>query len=130
MKLDFFYLKKGRQYFPLIDLKLKTPKSEIKIKALVDSGATYSVFRAEVADYLGLEIEKGKAIYLDGVGGKILGYVHNISGCIGDKLYKFKIIFTRELTASFNILGRDNFFLPFLITFCEKEKKIIIREAK
>lgn len=127
MKLEFSYIQKGRQYFPLVDLELKCSKSEIMVKALVDSGASYSVFRAEIADYLGLNIEKGRAIYLEGIGGRILGYLHNISGQIGNKLYRLKIIFSKELTVSFNILGRDNFFHPFLITFCEKDKKIIIQ---
>lgn len=130
MKLEFPYLKKGRQYFPVVDLKLKFSKSEIITKALVDSGATYSVFRPEIANYLGINIENGKSIYLEGIGGRILGYLHNISVSFGNKLYKFKVIFSQELTVSFNILGRDNFFIPFLITFCEKDKKVIIQEAR
>lgn len=130
MKLEFSYLKKDHQSFPVVDLKLKTPKSEIIIKALVDSGASYSVFRAELADYLGIDIEKGKPIYLEGIGGRILGYMHNISVFIGNKFYKCKIVFSRELTVSFNILGRDNFFIPFLITFWEKAKKIIIEDVE
>ena len=130
MKLEFPYLKKGYQYFPLVDLRLKTSKSEITIKALVDSGATYSVLRAEIADYLGIDIEKGKPIYLEGIGGRILGYLHNVFGYVGNKLYKFKIIFSRELTVSFNILGRDNFFIPFIVTFCEKDRKLTIQQVK
>ncbi len=129
MKLEFSYIQKGRQYFPLVDLKLKSHKSEIMVKALVDSGASYSVFRAEIADYLGLNIEKARPIYLEGIGGRILGYLHNISGQIGNKSYRLKIIFSKELTVSFNILGRDNFFYPFLVTFCEKDKKIILQTA-
>lgn len=130
MKIEFSYLQKGRQYFPIIDLRLKGPKSQLTLKALVDSGATYSVFRAEVADYLGINIEKGKPMYLEGIGGRILGYMHNLSVFMGNKLYKCKIIFSREFTVSFNILGRDNFFIPFLITFSEKAKKVIIQEVR
>jgi hypothetical protein len=47
---------------------------------------------------------------------------------IGNKNYKCKIVFSRELTVSFNLLGRDNFFEPFLITFFEKDKKITLKE--
>ena len=129
MRLEFAYLKKGEQYFPVIDLKIKTRKSEITIKALVDSGASYSVFRTEIADYLGIDIEKGKSLYLEGIGGRILGYMHNLSISLGDKVYRCKIIFSREFIVSFNILGRDNFFIPFLITFCEKAKKVIIQRG-
>jgi len=130
MKLEFSYLRKGQQYFPVIDLKLKSLKSEITIKALVDSGASFSVFRAEVADYLSIDIKKGHPIYIERIGGRILGYMHNVSIIISNKLYKCKIVFSRELTTSFNILGRNNFFKPFLITFSEKAKKVIIQEVK
>jgi hypothetical protein len=36
------------------------------------------------------------------------------------------IAFSSELEGSLNILGRNNFFLPFLITFHEKAQKVII----
>lgn len=130
MRLEFSYIRKGHQYFPVIDLKLRGPKAAIKIKALVDSGASYSVFRAEVAEYLGINIEKGRPIYLEGIGGRILGYMHYLPILIGSRVYKSKIVFSRELTVSFNILGRDNFFIPFLVTFSEKAKKVIIEDYK
>ena len=126
---EFSYLKKGPRYFPIIDITLKTKKTQITLKALVDSGASYSVFRAEVADFLGIDIEKGRSLYLEGIGGRILGYLHTISAVVINKTYKIRIVFSREFTVSFNILGRDNFFEPFLITFCEKLKKTIIIAA-
>ncbi len=126
---EFSYLKKGPWYFPIIDITLKTKKARITLKALVDSGATYSVFRPEIADFLGVDIEKGKPLYLEGIGGRILGYLHNISVVVVNKTYRVRIVFSREFTVSFNILGRDNFFEPFIITFCEKLKKTIITAA-
>lgn len=128
MRLEFAYLKKGHQSFPVIDVKLKGSKQDIIIKALIDSGASYSVFRYEVADYLEIDIEKGKPIYLEGIGGRILGYLHTVPCSMAERFHKCKIVFSRELTVSFNLLGRDNFFIPFLITFCEKAKKVIIKE--
>lgn len=126
--MEYSYLKKGSQFYPIIDVKLKNNKSEIILKALVDSGASFSIFRAEVAEYLGVSIENGKKIYLEGIGGRILGYLHSLVLIIEGKRYKSKIIFSRELTVSFNILGRNNFFIPFQIIFREKDKKIIIQK--
>jgi len=127
MQLEFPYLRKGKQFFPVIDLKAQYKKKALTIKALVDSGASYSVFRVEIADYLGIKLEKGKALYLEGIGGRILGYLHTIPIIIGNKRYRCKVVFSREFTVSFNILGRDNFFAPFLITFYEKNKKVLIK---
>lgn len=126
MTQTFSYLRKGGQYFPVISVKLKGPKEEIIVEALVDSGASFSVFRPEVADYLGIRLDKGKPVYLTGIGGRILGYLHKLPVRVGGKKFICKVIFSREFTVSFNLLGRDNFFLPFLVTFHEKIRKIIL----
>jgi len=37
-------------------------------------------------------------------------------------------VFSQELTVSFNLLGRDNFFQQFLVTFDERRRTIRLRE--
>jgi len=126
MRQDFPYLQKGKQSFPVVDIELKTGKKSLMVKALVDSGATFSIFRPEIAEYLGIEIEKGKSIYLEGIGGRILGYIHKLPVRIVDKTFTCKLVFSREFTISFNLLGRDNFFFPFTISFVEKLQKVTV----
>lgn len=126
MKLEFSYLEKGGQYFPVVEITLSGSQNEITLKALVDSGASFSVFRAEIAHDLGINIEKGKPVYLTGIGGRILGYLHTLRVRVGGKRFRLKVIFSREFTVSLNILGRDNFFLPFFVTFAERKKKVVI----
>jgi len=124
----FSYLRKGNQYFPVIDVELRHGRVALRLKALVDSGASLSVFRAEVAEYLGIRIEKGKPIYLTGIGGRILGYLHTLPVRVGSTRFRCKIVFSKEFTVSLNILGRDNFFQPFLITFAERRRQLILRD--
>jgi len=126
MRKAFSYLKKDSQYFPIIKVKLKGPKEELTAEALIDSGASFSVFRSEVADYLGIPLEKGKTVFLTGIGGRILGYLHKIKVRVGNENFVCKIVFSKEYTVSLNILGRDNFFVPFLITFNEKLRKVLV----
>jgi len=127
MKLEFRYSQKDNQWYPTVKIACFGPKNRGTFLALVDSGASFSVFRAEIADYLGIKIEKGKPIYLTGIGGKILGYLHKVPVEVNGKRFNCKIVFSREYDISLNILGRDNFFLPFLITFSEREKKIFLQ---
>ncbi len=127
MKKIFSYFEKDGQYFPVIEVKLKTSRQELNINALVDSGASFSVFRPEIAQELGIVLEKGKKIYLTGIGGRILGYLHELFLTLGKKTFRCKIVFSPEFNVSFNLLGRDNFFLPFIISFIEKDKKIIVK---
>lgn len=129
MRKEFEYLRKDESWFPVVDVIIEGRKRRRVFKALVDSGATFSVFRAEVARFLGVKIEHGKEIYLEGVGGRILGYLHNLKVSVdGKKFFRCKIIFSPEFNVSFNLLGRDNFFLPFIISFMEKERRIVIED--
>jgi len=128
MKKEFSYSKRNSQWFPTIDIIIGGPKRTDAFKALVDSGASYSVFRAEVAERLGVKIEKGKPVYLTGIGGRILGYLHNLRVSVNEKSFNCKIVFSKEYTVSLNILGRENFFQPFLISFWEKARKLILKD--
>lgn len=130
MKKEFFYLEKEGQFFPIIEVTLKNARQELTVKALLDSGASFSVFRPEIASELGIILEHGKKIYLTGIGGRILGYLHKVSVQLGNKVFPCKIVFSPEFTVSFNLLGRDNFFLPFVISFLEKNRQIVIRTIK
>jgi hypothetical protein len=130
MKYEFSYLKKDGQYFPVVTVCLSWKGRGIRLEALVDSGASFSVFRPEVARYLGIRLEDGERVYLTGVGGRILGYVHEVLIKVGEETFVCKIAFSPEFTVSFNLLGRDNFFLPFKITFIEKDRKVIVGDGE
>lgn len=126
MRSEFSYLEKDGQYFPVAEVVLRHASKEITIKALVDSGASFSVFHPEIAEYLGVNVKRGRKIYLSGIGGRILGYFHTLKLKLGDKSFRCKIVFSPEFKVSFNLLGRDNFFWPFTISFIEKKRRIIL----
>jgi len=123
---EFHYLKKGDQAYPLIDVELIGPKGSLVVYGLIDSGATFSIFRKEIADYLGIPIKDGQSLYFQGIKGKISGYLHQVPIKVNQERFNCLIAFSPELEISFNILGRNNFFLPFLITFNERFQKVII----
>lgn len=127
MRIRFPYTAKADRQYPLVDIALSRSRQSLVVKALVDSGASFSVFRPEIAEFLGVSIENGKAFYLEGIGGRILGYLHVLNARVGSRSFRCKIVFSREFTVSFNLLGRDNFFENFLITFDEQKKKVILR---
>lgn len=90
--------------------------------AIVDSGANISLFQYEVAELLGLSVTKGKKIPLSGIGGKIHGFLHIIPVKVAGRAMNLKVCFSKELRVPLNILGRDNFFKYFRVTFTEQEK--------
>lgn len=126
MRREFSYYEKDGQSFPIIDVTLKRESKMITIKALIDSGASFSVFHQEIAAYLDIAVERGKKVYLTGIGGRILGYQHQVSLTLGRVTFPCKIIFSPEFNVSFNLLGRNNFFMPFIISFLEKQRRVVI----
>ena len=124
MRKEFSYI----QGYPLIQVVLVGPKEKIRMLALLDSGADYSLFSLEVAERLGIKVEKGKRISLQGVAGKpFTGFLHEVPVQVEDITLKCKIVFSKVRAA---LLGRDNFFLPFLITFNEKYQKVTVEKQK
>lgn len=121
----FPYKKDARgAFFPIIPLSFHFRNKGKRVFALIDSGATVSIFRSEVADALGVTIEDGKEIFLGGVGGHIRGYIHNLNIEVARKSFVCPIVFSREYTVSFNLLGREAFFTQFAITFEEKKQRV------
>ena len=111
-------------YYPILSLSLELVGKKKEFFALVDSGATISIFRPEVADSLEIRIENGKEVYLGGVGGRIKGYIHKLEVEIAGKEFLCPIVFSREYNVSFNLLGREEFFRRFRIIFEEKRNRL------
>lgn len=112
--------------FPVISFTLYFNNKKKDFFALIDSGATVSIFRAEVANALGIEIEKGKQLYLGGVGGHIKGYLHELKIEAAGKKFLCPVVFSHEYLVSFNLLGREAFFKQFKIIFEEKKKLLVL----
>jgi predicted aspartyl protease len=113
-------------YFPTIPVTIRYKNTAFDTKALVDSGATISVFHMDVAEQLGIEIRRGDSINLQGIGGRILGYAHKLEMETAEKRFSCTIIFSEEIDVSLNILGRKGLFENFKILFDEKSKKLTL----
>lgn len=124
MKYEYPYVKFRNQYFSLVPLKVEFKKRHINTLALVDSGASISLFKPEIATQLGIEVEKGKEILLEGISGKISIYLHQVLLQVGKIRFVATIGFSEEYTASFNLIGRKDFFHQFSITFDETRRRI------
>lgn len=114
------------QFFPVIPLRFYFKEKTIDTSALVDSGATVSIFKTDVANDLGLKVEEGKEIYLGGVGGRIKGYIHKLEIETANRKFFCPIVFSHEYLVSFNLVGRDVFFNKFRIIFDEKNNQVLL----
>lgn len=111
-------------FYPVVDFNIYFGNNTFYTSALVDSGASISVFTPETAKLLNLTIEKGKEIFLGGVGGRIKGYIHNLQFRVIEKVFTAPVVFSQEYLASYNLLGRNGVFENFKICFEEKKKTV------
>lgn len=122
--LKFDYTRIGDHYFPLIDVELISPKNSVITKAYVDSGATYSIYKREIADILDIDFKKGQKMYPFGIGGHICAYLHLIKIRVETTEFECDVLFSEELLIKFNIVGRKGFFDRFKVCFDDKQKMI------
>ena len=93
--------------------------------------APLSAFSEDVADAIGLDLDKREHLYLTGVGGYIKGrLVPDVETLIGEFRLRIPIVFIPYTPIELAILGRKGFFETFEVTFREWEKKLIIKSRK
>ena len=119
--LEYPYLAYKSVHLPLIPI---TIGSNLVVYALVDSGATVSLFEAKVAEALNINLARGKKRLLTGIGGRILAYEHRIMIRIGPDRFPCRICFSPELKVSFNLLGQEDFFDHFTVTLIKRQKTL------
>ena len=124
MKLS--YLKFRDRSLPIVSIWLKGGEEWVELKAFVDSEAGYSIFKAEMAEILGLRLEDGKESYVTvGDGSLIKVYIHDVRVRIADKEFEAAVGFSRHLGIGFNVIGRLDIFERFKICLDESEKMIV-----
>lgn len=93
--------------------------------AYLDSGAGYSVFHADHAEVLGIDIYQGKEINLTvGDGSRIPTFIHKLTVRFTGKKFTAFISFSPSLGIGTNILGMKSFFDRFKICFNHKKQQV------
>ncbi|MBW2154653.1 MAG: retropepsin-like domain-containing protein [Deltaproteobacteria bacterium] len=110
---------------PIITLAIRYGKRWYPLEAYVDSGATYSVFTAQVANRIGLDYRTGRKEYVQvGDGGFIPVFIHDLELQIGKHRIRTPLGFSDKLGIRFNLLGRTGVFRYFKICFDERQFEI------
>jgi len=120
--MNFPYIFLEGRYLPIVPLELKG-KEWVELHAFVDSGASYSIFHADIAEILGIEFSKGEKNFMTvGDGTQIPVYIHNINVRFIEKKFKAKVGFSDKLGIGFDILGREGFFDRFVVCFDDRRR--------
>jgi len=133
--MKYKYKRYGQETLrPVIEIKVKSSDRALKYHALVDSGADISIFHAEVADYLGINLSKGKKDIVTGVGGKSSEFfLHKVVVEVGGWEHEIEVGFLPVIggrSVTYGILGQKGFFENFVVKFDYKKGEIELKPRK
>lgn len=112
-------------------MKVSVGGKEVRYAALIDSGANFCIFDAQIGEYLELDIRTGQSIEFGGIQdrGGAIAFLHDINVDIGGWKYKTKIGFSYDIsTRGFGVLGQKGFFDIFVIKFDLIKEEIELKE--
>lgn len=126
----FPYVRFHDNHYPLIPLTIKRGVHEVNTFALLDSGASISVFKPEIARALGMPRKRKSLVHLGTANGGVDIEITKVEIMVGETRFKSKIGFSDKYSAQFNILGREGFFHRFSVCFNEIMKTVILVPIK
>lgn len=115
-----FKLTDGREILkPIIPIGLLFNGKSIRYEALIDSGADFNIFNAEIGELLDIDVRSGKEMKFSGIAGEPFPvYLHYLTLDIGGWQYEIEVGFSYEISPyGFGILGQRGFFDLFRIRF-------------
>lgn len=122
--MRFPYFQISPKYFaPIVPIKILGKDGWIDFEAYIDSGASYSIFKSDRAEILGLDYKKGQELFLTvGDGGLLKVYIHRMKVELANKNFVAQVGFFNQLGIGFNLLGRKSFFDYFHICFNDMDR--------
>lgn len=121
-------------WIPILRVRLGLPggKRSPRFPAFVDSGSPWCMFKSDLADYLGIEWQKGEKSETGGIiaGAQDPIYFHKVSLFVEDNwTFPIRAGFVKKLSVA-GILGRDGFFDHFLVQFDQSCKPPLVQLEK
>lgn len=112
-----------RKQQPIVTANLRHGYNSVVVNALLDSGATRSLFSRTEANLLGLDWSQGRAeTFLTANGTSFVAYEFVVDLEIEDLRFPARVCFTDSIGMDASLIGRLDVFDKFRIEFCEAEK--------
>ena len=127
-RVEFPYLKDATgHHAPIVYLQAWTGNRWLYLQAYVDSGASWSIFHADVAQLLGLKPSRGRRLAMAmGNGHTISVMMHRVRVRFAGGEFTVPGGFSEALTVGFNLLGRAGFFDRFIMCFNDRTKLLSV----
>lgn len=127
-RVEFSYMKDANgHYAPIVYLQVWTGNRWLYLQGYVDSGAAWSIFHVDVAQLLGIKLNKVKRHYMSMGNGSVLPiYLAHIKVRFAGSEIVVPAGFSDALRIGFNLVGRAGFFNRFAMTFNDRARKLTV----
>ena len=127
-RVEFPYMKDAQGRFaPIVYLQAWTGNRWLYLQAYVDSGAAWSIFHADVAQLLGIKLNRTRRHYMSLGNGSVLPiYLARIRVRFAREELTVPAGFSDALHVGFNLLGRGGFFDHFSMTFNDRARVLTV----
>lgn len=123
--IRFPFQRIGGIWQPIIPIGIKLDSSWQRVDVYVDSGATYTILKARIAERFGFDYRRANLVNLQvGDGSLIRVYIHNLEVQLGTERFICPIGFSDDLGVPFNVLGKMYVFDRFKVCFHQGERVI------
>jgi predicted aspartyl protease len=116
---------------PIIPVGLTVDSNDLQYAALIDSGADFCIFDAEIGEALGLNVESGKKLRFGGIqeAGAAEAFLHDVTITIGGWKHKTTAGFSYDIAkGGYGILGQKGFFDIFTVKFDYPKEEIELKQ--
>jgi hypothetical protein len=123
------YRLQGGRLLPLCTLFLLGPGSpgRASIKALVDSGATYSIFHRSAAEDVGIKLPHEPNFVVQFGAERVPGWKQRVDIEMRGRRWKADVVFLDRLAYSYSLLGRIGVFSRFNeVSFVERQSPAFV----
>ncbi len=112
---------------PIIPVQLSLGDHRIDYEVLIDSGADVSLFDAQVADALGINLKECDVADIRGLTHHSQPcYLHPVTIYVGAIPLFLQVGFIHDTGSSYGIVGQKGFFEAFKIAFDRKNQEIAL----
>ena len=129
--MKFKYKKYGLRILrPVIPVEVICNNIAVSYEVLVDSGADFNIFDAEIGEVLNIDIKSGEMAEVSGITGiKENYYIHSVIMKVGGWEYKTKVGFLPNIgRLGYGEVGQNGFFDIFVVKFDLKKEVIELKE--
>ena len=117
---------------PVIPVEISFGDRAVPYEVLVDSGADFCIFDAEIAELLGIDVSTGEPQRVAGItGAPETYYVHPVTLDVGGWSYSMKAGFLSNIARlGYGVVGQRGFFDTFVVKFDLLKEEIELKERK